>query len=164
MNETKSMFLSKGFMGGVATVIMGIFMLIGAIPVATVNVPGIEGVDPNVVTHVLEESQAGGATIVGVITIAFGILAAVGRLAATKRLLLLIVTMFCVIGCSEVQMSAQYRQALEQSTIVVGELDQRCQAGDNVACKEGLHRAAETLDLLTDAVHGVDSTKETARE
>jgi hypothetical protein len=40
------------------------------------------------------------------------------------------------------------------SAINVGQLDKRCQGGDDLACKDGLHQAARTLDLLVDAVHG----------
>ena len=39
----------------------------------------------------------------------------------------------------------------------VAELNKRCQAGDNLACREGLAAASEALDLWVDAVHGTDS-------
>jgi len=57
-------------------------------------------------------------------------------------------------GCNEVQMSAPYQQVLEMSAINVGELDKRCQGGDSLACKDGIHQAARTLNLLVDATHG----------
>jgi len=60
-------------------------------------------------------------------------------------------------GCNKMQMSPQYQQVLEMSAINVGELDKRCQGGDEVACKAGLHLASRTLNLLVDATHGLAS-------
>ena len=57
-------------------------------------------------------------------------------------------------GCGGVQMSPRYAQSLEQSEITVGELNTRCQAGDDLACKGGLRVATEALNLLVDALHG----------
>lgn len=57
-------------------------------------------------------------------------------------------------GCSKVTMSPDYARQLEISAINVGELNRRCQGGDDDACRAGLAVASETLDLLVDALHG----------
>lgn len=62
--------------------------------------------------------------------------------------------MVCLNGCSEVQMSPPYRQTVEASAIRVAELNKRCQAGDQMACKEGLDAASSTLNLIVDALEG----------
>ena len=59
-------------------------------------------------------------------------------------------------GCSQVQMSAAYRQELVMSNVLVQSLNADCQAGDPNACKEGLNESAKVLQLLIDAVQGVD--------
>jgi len=62
-------------------------------------------------------------------------------------------------GCSQVTMSPAYRQNLEMTNVVIQSLNADCQAGDPNACSKGLAESAEILQLLVDAVHGVDSTK-----
>lgn len=51
-------------------------------------------------------------------------------------------------GCAGPLFSAQQRLRVQQAAAIVGELDTRCQAGDEAACREGLSRAAETLAIL----------------
>lgn len=51
-------------------------------------------------------------------------------------------------GCSAPLFTAEQKLLLNQSSAVVSELDTRCQAGDDQACREGLHAAAETLRRL----------------
>lgn len=59
------------------------------------------------------------------------------------------------VGCgSQVKMTAPYAEALESSAIACGELNQRCQGGDDEACKLGLDACSETLDLLVDGLYG----------
>ena len=60
-------------------------------------------------------------------------------------------------GCSQVTMSLAYRQNLEMTNIVVQSLNADCAAGDPNACKQGLAESAEILQLLVDAVHGIDT-------
>lgn len=71
-----------------------------------------------------------------------------------KKMFLISLVVLLFVGCSKVQMSPSYRQALEKSAINVAELNRRCQAGDPNACKQGLATASETLDLLVDALRG----------
>lgn len=72
-----------------------------------------------------------------------------------KKLILsiLLISLLCA-GCNQVQLSPPYRQALEISAVNVAELNKRCQAGDDQACKEGLAEASKTLELLVDGVYG----------
>jgi len=158
MNETKSVFLSKGFMGGAFTFLIGLAMAVGLIQPNLVEVGPIAGVDPNVVGEVLQAARPGGNVVIGAITMAFGVLAMVGRIVGVKNLRLFVLVVVCGLlffaGCGGVRMSPRYAQVLEQSAIVVGELNTRCQAGDDPACKGGLRVASETLDLLVDALHG----------
>lgn len=73
-----------------------------------------------------------------------------------RRIVIITLVVVCLLlaGCPQVQMSPPYRQTLEMSSIRVAELNKRCQAGDTVACKEGLAAASKTLDLLVDGLHG----------
>jgi len=71
-----------------------------------------------------------------------------------KKLIIILLLTTIVAGCSKVWMTAEYRERLESSAIVVEESNNRAQAGDEVAAKEGLALASETLNLLVDALHG----------
>lgn len=51
-------------------------------------------------------------------------------------------------------MSPPYRQTIQSSAVRVAELNKRCQAGDQMACKEGLAAASRTLNLIVDAMEG----------
>ena len=70
---------------------------------------------------------------------------------------LLLCAMLLFAGCSQVQMSPEYRQNLEMTNVVVQSLNDDCQAGDPNACSKGLAESAEILQLLVDAVHGTAS-------
>lgn len=70
-----------------------------------------------------------------------------------RKILIIIVLLVCA-GCSQVQMSPPYRQTVQMSAIRVSELNERCQGGDAVACKEGLAAASKTLDLIVEAMEG----------
>ena len=63
-------------------------------------------------------------------------------------------------GCGKVWMSQSYRQQVEMSNIVIQSLNRDCQGGDDDACKRGLDESAAIVQLIVDAVHGVDSTSE----
>lgn len=90
------------------------------------------------------------------------ILVVIGRLRATKELsittppaiLLLCFLPVLAIGCSKVQMSPEYRYQVESAAVIVDELDKRCSEGDEAACKAGLTKASETLNLIVDALYG----------
>lgn len=70
-----------------------------------------------------------------------------------KRIILVLICLLLV-GCSAVQMTPSYRQTVQMSAIRVAELNKRCQAGDEAACKEGLAAASKTLDLIVEAMEG----------
>ncbi len=69
---------------------------------------------------------------------------------------ILIFAILAVNGCSQVQMSPAYKQELIMTNILVRSLNADCQAGDPNACREGLAESAKVLQLLVDAVAGVD--------
>jgi len=71
-----------------------------------------------------------------------------------RRIVITLLACVLIAGCSGVQMSPAYRQALEISAVNVAELNKRCQEGDNEACKQGLAEASKTLELLVDAAYG----------
>ena len=75
----------------------------------------------------------------------------------TFIVLAFVVIMFA--GCGKIWMSPDYQEHLEADARRVAELNERCQAGDDLACKAGLAAASEALDLWVDAVRGVDSSK-----
>ncbi len=69
----------------------------------------------------------------------------------------ILISAFCLLaaaGCNKVTMSPDYAKQREWSAINGAELNRRCQAGDDVACRAGLAAASETLNLLVDALHG----------
>jgi len=76
----------------------------------------------------------------------------------TKIVIGFVVVCLPLLGCSQVQMSPAYRQQLVMSSILVQSLNEDCQAGDPNACEKGLAESARILQLLVDAVEGVDST------
>lgn len=108
--------------------------------------------------------------IMQLVTIVAGIIALIGRVRAKAKIkppagtlllfLLIIPVMIIFPGCSNVRMSPEYAQLTAQSAIIVAELERRCiDANDIEACRAGLSEAAKTLDLIVDALHGVDSAK-----
>ena len=60
-------------------------------------------------------------------------------------------------GCGKVWMSADYRQQVEMSNVVIQSLNSDCRAGDDDACRRGLAESAAIVQLIIDAVHGVES-------
>jgi len=73
-----------------------------------------------------------------------------------RKRIVVALLLFCLLiaGCNQVQMSPPYRQSVKMSAIRVAELNKRCQAGDETACKEGLAAASKTLNLIVDATEG----------
>jgi len=71
-----------------------------------------------------------------------------------------IVLICCLLfaGCSQVTMSPGYKMRTEMSAINVAEFNRRCQAGDDLACRDGLKRASDALNLIVDAMTGIEST------
>lgn len=135
MEQTKQWWWSKGVWGSIATIILSLFLKKGWIDV----------------------------DVAAAITAGLGVWGVYARGSAKSRLTLkagavmLLASLLLVGGCSKVQMSSDYGRVVEQSALVVGELSTRCQGGDDLACKEGLRVAAEMLDLVVDAMHGIDS-------
>jgi len=72
-----------------------------------------------------------------------------------KKLITVSIVLLLFAGCSKVNMSAGYARQTEKTEIEVTELNRRCQEGDNIACKEGLALAADTLRLIVNGLHGI---------
>ena len=136
MEETKQWYTSKAVWGGVVAMVLGVLGTVGV--------------------ELAAEQDSIVELLVQIGVVIGGALALFGRIYAKKRIgcWILVLLLIFAAGCGGVRMSAPYAQAVEQSAIVVSELDKRCQAGDDLACKEGLHVAAETLDLIVAALHG----------
>lgn len=66
--------------------------------------------------------------------------------------LLLGVLLFGMAGC--ICLSSGYVEQAESAAIVVAEYNERCQAGEEAACREGLEKSDETLRWLVRAMHG----------
>jgi hypothetical protein len=71
--------------------------------------------------------------------------------------LLLISLGLILCGCGKVHMSADYARQVEMAAVNCAVLNERCQAGDEQACMDGLNLAAETLNLIVDGMHNVSS-------
>ena len=67
----------------------------------------------------------------------------------TMASVLLLCGVLAMGGCAGPLLIAEQKMLLNQSSVIVDELDRRCQAGDDAACREGLSRAAETLRILS---------------
>lgn len=139
MEKTKEWYQSKTVWASLVTVVLGLL--------AAVGVVDLQGESEQITEKIFEL----------VVAIA-GAVALYGRLSAKSKLLIITLFLMLFAGCSQVQMSPAYRQQLEMTTVVVKSLNEDCQAGDDKACREGLAESAEILELLVDAVHGVDST------
>jgi len=139
----KKWYKSKGVVGSLLTMITGILVSFGA----------IEQISQSEIDSV-------GDNIIGLIVAAEGLIAFIGRVFAKSKIkgpgkaagvLLLIIVLT---GCGKVQMSPDYARRLEISAVNAAELNRRCQAGDDEACKQGLQITSETLNLLVDGLHG----------
>ena len=56
-------------------------------------------------------------------------------------------------GCN-VYMSPEYQATVRDAAEAIDGLNENCQAGDQEACREGLARAAETVNMILDASYG----------
>lgn len=65
----------------------------------------------------------------------------------TTKVLLMCLILFAA-GCGNVWMSTAYKQEVTKADIAAKELLVRCEAGDCEACKGGLQKTVETLDLI----------------
>lgn len=65
----------------------------------------------------------------------------------TTKALLFALILFAA-GCGNVWMSTAYKQEVAKADIAAKELLVRCEAGDCEACKGGLQKTVETLDLI----------------
>jgi hypothetical protein len=74
-----------------------------------------------------------------------------------KSLVILLCLALFISGCGKVWMSADYERQVKTMNKVVAERDKRCQAGDANSCRDGLHAAATTLQLIVDGLDDVNS-------
>lgn len=72
-------------------------------------------------------------------------------------LLLVAMLLALLAGCNKVTMSPDYARQVTIAEVTVAELNRRCQAGDDEACKMGLNEASRTLTLIVDAMEGKPS-------
>lgn len=70
----------------------------------------------------------------------------------TTKVLLICLILFAS-GCGNVWMSTAYKQEVTKADIAAKELLVRCEAGDNEACKGGLQKTVETLDLILEGAN-----------
>lgn len=156
--ETKEWYKSKTIWSAIIIAIVG-----------TLNLFGIDAL--------LGEEEAVTEIVMQVITIIASITALVGRIQAKKKititkksgtsnptatLLLLAISLSLIFsGCGKVHMSADYARQVEMAAVNCAILNERCQAGDEQACKEGLNLAAETLNLIVDGMHNVSGGENT---
>ena len=143
MNGTKEWYKSKTIWASLVTVVVGSLLALG-------------------VADLESEQEAIVELIMQIVTIVSGSIALVGRIQAKREIngggginmILLCLMLLFFAGCSKVQMSPEYRYQVESAAVIVGELDKRCSEGDETACREGLSKASETLNLIVDALYG----------
>lgn len=160
MNEEKEVwYQSKGVWGSLFVMVLGILQ---ALNISDIGPVSVENVTAEKETMVEMLTQVG--------IFAAGALALWGRLTAKKKvtlkgkatagtkciLIIFLLGMFTA-GCSQVQMSPSYRLETERMNNRLQELNKRCQAGDNEACKEGLRIATTHVQYIVDAIHGRES-------
>jgi len=169
--ETKNALLSKGVLGGIGTIVTGLAVMFGAMPIAVVNTATVDinGVDPNVISDVLSAAEPGGAFISGVILTVLGALSLLGRLFPLKSLkllgkqitpILVLAVLLFTAGCPLVKHAPRIyatpdeAQHIEMSTINSEHFNRECQAGDPNACRVGLKHASAALRMITDEIVG----------
>jgi len=143
MNGTKNWWQSKTMWAGIVTLVIGVL--------GSTGLADMEGQQDVIVEKIMNIITAVGSLVV-----------LWGRIRATSSILpappkatvgvLLLCAMLIAGGCSQVQMSPQYRQQLLMSNALVQSLNSDCQAGDPNACRDGLNASAQTLQMLVDAV------------
>lgn len=69
-----------------------------------------------------------------------------------------VVMVLMLSGCGKVWMTAEYREQIEMSNVVIQSLNDDCQAGDDEACRKGLNESARIVQLIVDAADGVESS------
>jgi len=143
MNGTKNWWQSKTMWAGIVTLVIGVL--------GSTGLSDMEGQQDVIVEKIMEI-----LTAIGSLIVLYG--RATAQSAITKKPpastagVLLLCAMLIAGGCSQVQMSPQYRQQLLMSNALVQSLNGDCQAGDPNACRDGLNESAKTLQKLVDAV------------
>ena len=158
MENSKEWYKSKAVWASLVVVIVGTLGMFG--------LGELEGEEETITELVMQ-----------IVTVVSSIVALVGRVTAKSKigsggsaisplLMLSLVALLALSlpGCGKVRMSPEYAQQLEMAAVNISELNSRCQSGDNEACKLGLAEAAETLNILVDGLHGIDSSNSSAVE
>jgi len=73
-----------------------------------------------------------------------------------RFLITAVIVALAVAGCGKVWMSAEYKEQLEMSNVVIQSLNADCQAGDDDACRRGLNESAAIVQLIVHAVNGTE--------
>ncbi|MCE5185097.1 MAG: hypothetical protein LLF76_03110 [Planctomycetaceae bacterium] len=79
---------------------------------------------------------------------------------AELLLFLIVLPAVLLTGCSRVNMSTEYAQRTRMAAYQAAEWNNRCQNGDDEACRMGLAKSSESLRLLVDAMDGVSNELE----
>ena len=130
-STSKSWYLSKAVWGSLVAVVVGTLMMFG---VGT----ELEGEETAIVELIMQ-----------IVAVAGGVVALIGRVVARKNIvpfLLIGVMLLCMTGCDV--LTAEQRMHLNEATLEVNVLNDRCQAGDDEACRLGLDAAAMYLNSL----------------
>ena len=71
-----------------------------------------------------------------------------------KRLVVILLCVLFIAGCSQVQMSAEYEAKLRQTVTMAEVRDADCQAGDPNECRSNSRYVTKQLRLFLDALEG----------
>ena len=129
----KSWYKSKTIWSALVTAAVGTLLLFGV-------GAGLEGEEESITEIIMQ-----------LIAVLGAIMAFVGRVMAKKDIVaLLAVGVLLVAGCGGPLYTAEHRLLIDRQAALVTELNVRCQAGDDAACRDGLDAAATTLEILSE--------------
>lgn len=79
------------------------------------------------------------------------------KLSGTAAVMLIsLVLILPLSACNPIQMPVEYADLVERSAINLRVLNERCQAGDEKACRDGCIVGSKTLDAIVEGMYGVE--------
>ncbi len=142
MNDSKAWYLSKTMWAGIVAMFIGI-----------AKMSGVEFGDGS------EEQMTD--SILAIATGIAGVVAIWGRLTAKKEIngpgkksyLFFLFLPLLFVGCTQISATPDYKQNIMSLQKNVAVLNERCQEGDDQACREGLALSDQALEYIVDGMN-----------